>query len=259
MCGKRWVIAWVLGVLVAAFSGASRGAEHVVEVVRLHHRSAEQVLPLIVPIAAPGTVTGTGSDLVIRTTRSNLAEVKKVIAQLDRAPRRLNVTVRQDAGDDANGQGSATRTFSTRSADSDRSVQRVQVDDGRSAYIYVGQLVPVVLRRGGRSAREGGREVDDPVVMIRETVSGFVVRPRVQGELVSLDIEPRHDVPGAQGRGSVELQRVATTVSGRIGTWIELAGVLAVDATSADGTSYSTRSVTTRPRRILVRVDALEP
>lgn len=248
----------ICGVLVAAFARVVPAAEPIVEVIRLQHRSAEQVLPLIQHVVAPGTATGAGSELVIRTTPSNLTDVKKVIAQLDRAPRRLIVTVRQDAGDDANGPTAPARTFGTRAADSDRFVQRVQVSEGRSAYVYVGQSVPIVLRHGGRSVRSGGRDVDERLVTIRETVSGFVVRPQVNGESVSLDIEPRHDVPGTQGSGSVALQRVATTVSGPIGAWIELGAIQPVEGVTAEGASYSTRSATTRPRRILVRVDALE-
>lgn len=259
MSWKSRAVGILLGGLVAAMAGWASAAQFVVEVIRLQHRTAEHVLPLVQPLASPGTVSGSGNELVVRTTRSNLAELRKVIAELDRAPRQLTVTVRQDAElDPASGHASAARSYGTRSADSDRSVQRVQVSEGRSAYVYVGESVPVVLRRGGRLVREGGRVVDEPVVMIRETVSGFVVRPRVNGESVSLDIEPRHDLPGTQGRGSVELQRIATTVSGRIGAWIELGAIQALDGPSADGASYATRSAATRPRRILVRVDALE-
>lgn len=248
----------VVGAFLGASMGLAQAAELVVDVIRLHHRSAEQVLPLIQPLVAPGTASGSGSELVVRTTRSNLADVKKVVAQLDRAPRRLVVTVRQDAADDANEPIAATRTYSTRSADTDRAVQRVQVSEGRSAFLYVGQSVPVVLRQSGRSSTAGGRDVVEPVVVIRETLSGLVVRPLVNGETVSLDVEPRHDVPGSQGRGSVDLQRIATTVTGPLGAWIELGAIQPAADVASHGTSYSTRNVTTRPRRILVRVDALD-
>ncbi len=246
----------LLGGCLASTSGAVRSAELIVEVIRLHHRTAEHVLSLIQPIVTPGTASGAGSEIVVRTTRSNLVEVKKVVAQLDQAARRLVVTVRQDADDAAATDGSAaTRTYSTRGADSDRSVQRVQVSDGRAAYVYIGQSVPVVLRSGGRPVRGDDRGAVEPIVAIRETLSGFMVRPRVSGELVSLDIEPRHDLPSSHGRGSIELQRIATTVEGRIGMWIELGAIQSADGVSTAGASYSTRTAAVRPRRILVRVD----
>jgi len=252
-----WV-AIILGALFGAYAGVVQAAELVVDVIRLQHRSAEQLLPLIQPVVSSGTVTGAGSDLVVRATPTNLAEVRKIVARLDRPPRRLVVTVRQDAADEASDTNAGTTTYSTRAADADRSVQRVQVSEGRSAYLHVGQSVPVVLHPGGRPARAGTRGVESPVVMIRETMSGFVVRPRLVGDSVSLDIEPRHDVPGSQGPGSLELQRIATSVSGPLGAWIEVGAVLAGEAASVGGASYSTRSVTTRSRRILVRVDAAD-
>ncbi len=259
MCWKRGFAGILLGGCLALTSGVVRAADLVVEVLRLQHRTAEQMLPLIQPMVTSGTANGVGSEIVVRTTRSNLLEVKKVIAQLDRAPRRLVVTVRQDAAEaGASDSPSATRIHSTRQADSDRAVQRVQVSDGHAAYVYVGLSVPVVLHAGGRPVRGDGRAAVEPVVAVRETLSGFVVRPRVSGEWVSVDIEPRHDVPGSQGRGSIDLQRIATTVEGRIGTWIELGAIQSGDDVSTAGTSYSTRGTTVRLRRILVRVDAVD-
>jgi hypothetical protein len=262
MLWKRGFAGILLGGCLALTSGVVRTADLVVEVIRLQHRTAEQILPLIQPIVTSGTANGAGTEIVVRTTRSNLLDVKKVIAQLDRAPRRLVVTVRQDAPEaGASDSTSITRIYSTREADSDRAVQRVRVSDGHAAYVYFGQSVPVVLHAGGRPVRGDGRaavEPVEPVVAVRETLSGFVVRPRVSGEWVSVDIEPRHDVPGSHGRGSIQLQRIATTVEGRIGTWIELGAVQSADGVSTAGTSYSTRSTTVRPRRILVRVDAVD-
>jgi len=259
MSWKRGFAGILLGGCLALTSGVARAADLIVEVIRLQHRNAEQILPLIQPIVMPGTANGAGSEIVVRTSRSKLVEVKQVIAQLDSAPRRLVVTVRQDAAvGDASDRTSATRTYGTREADSDRSVQRVQVSEGRSAYIYVGQSVPVVLHGGGRPIRGDSRAVTESVVAVRESLSGFIVRPRVSGEWVSVDIEPRRDVPGPHGRGTIELQRIATTVEGRIGTWIELGAILSADRSSTSGASYSTRSTTDRPRRILVRVDGVD-
>jgi type II secretory pathway component GspD/PulD (secretin) len=259
MSSEQWLLGSLFAALLAALSGAANGADLVVEVFRLQHRTAEQVLPLIVPIVAPGTASGAGREVVVRTTRRNLAAVREVLARIDRAPRRLVVTVRHDAGDDATNPRASAGTYATRQAESDRFVQRVQVNEGESAYVYVGQSLPVVLH-GGR-AGVGSRDAVGPIAIIRETLSGIVVRARVtDDDAVVLDIEPRHDAPGASGPGSVELQRVATTLTGPLGAWIELGAVQpAVDDPVDSATSYATRSAAGRPRRILVRVDAAQP
>lgn len=264
MLSIRRVSGMLVAAIVAAGACAASAADLVAEVIRLRYRSAEQVLPLVQPLVPrPGAVSGSGSDLVLRTTRTNLAEVKRVIESIDRAPRRLLVTVRQDAASegpiDPSASHAQARTYGTRAVDGDRAVQRIQVGDGGEALVHVGQAVPVVLRSAGPHGGRG-RGADDrgDVVAFRDLASGFVVRPRVDGETVSLDIETRHDVPGTHGRGSAEFQRTSTTISGRIGQWIEVGAILAGDPSPSAGSTYSTRSADGRTRRILVKVDAID-
>ena len=64
--------------------------------------------------------------------------------------------------------------------------------------------------------------------------------PRVQGDRVTLDINPRRDSFDYQRRGTVNVQRVDTTVSGRLGEWIDLGGV--GDNRSEQGSSLLGRS-----------------
>ena len=47
-----------------------------------------------------GTVTGMRDQLIIRTTLRNLAEIKKVLAQLDRPLRNFRIIVRQGLEED---------------------------------------------------------------------------------------------------------------------------------------------------------------
>lgn len=59
----------------------------------------------------------------------------------------------------------------------------------------------------------------------RDANTGFSVLPRLQGDIVTLDINPQRDSFDDQRRGTVNVQRVTTTVSGRLGEWIDLGGV----------------------------------
>ena len=69
-----------------------------VEVVTLKYRSAKQVIPVIRPLIAPGgTVSGMQNQLILRTTKANLEDIRKILASLDALPRRLMIYVRQDA------------------------------------------------------------------------------------------------------------------------------------------------------------------
>ena len=61
-------------------------------------------------------------------------------------------------------------------------------------------------------------------MVYRDIGQGFYAAPRLVGNQVTLEISPQFDTPGNQGYGSVNSQRVSTTISGRLGEWIELGG-----------------------------------
>src|SRR5690606_31258264 len=142
------------------------------------------------------TVSGVGRELVVRTTRANLAEVRNMVATLDRKPRLLLITVRQDAPEAVAG---SAQVYGTRAVDSDQSVQRIRVLEGSEAGIHLGQSVPVVLR-GCRAIHGRGMADATERVAYRDALSGFSVRPRLDGEAVILQLTPQHDVPGNEGR-----------------------------------------------------------
>ncbi|UCF75162.1 MAG: hypothetical protein JSU71_13110, partial [Betaproteobacteria bacterium] len=83
----------------------------------------------------------------------------------------------------------------------------------------------------------------------------FYVRARVSGDRVTLDISPQRETLSGDVRGGVNVQRVVTTVSGRLGEWMELGGV-GKDATGQQSVLLGRSSSVTRDdRRVLLKVD----
>jgi len=77
------------------------------------------------------------------------------------------------------------------------------------------------------------------------------------GERVTLEISPQFDSPGDQGYGSVNTQRLSTTVSGRLGEWIELGGS-GQQASGSDSRNLGSGSSEMRDNRsVWLRVDEL--
>lgn len=204
------------------------------ETINLRHRTAEQMLPLVQPMVEPGgAVIGAGDKLFLRTSPRNLAQVRLVIDALDRPLRRLMITVRQ-GGDKA---GADTRASAgVRLSPSDSSIrgsvgerhygnrqsvdQQVQTVEGGRAYINVGQTTLLPLRQVVRTPT--GLVVTDTLVR-HDIGTGFHAVPRLAGDRVTLDISPTQDTPGTLP-GSVNVQHLGTTVSGRLGEWIALGG-----------------------------------
>ncbi len=261
-------------------------AQDKIEVITLNYRAAEQVIPIIQPLLdKDGAVTGMQNRLIIRTSPANLAQIKRVLAQIDTQPKRLMITVRQSTTRDAlaressvygtaGGEGgrmtlpqtpgaadarvevggernrAGAKITSTRDIENSADVQKVQVLEGNPAFIRVGQSVPYRGRTVYRDAR-GTTVVDD--TQFKDVTSGFYVLPRVSGDRVILEINPQRDTLGSHG--AVNIQQAATTLSGRLGEWIELGGIGQQADTSGSGTVYSTRDASTDNRSIFVKVE----
>jgi type II secretory pathway component GspD/PulD (secretin) len=272
----------LLGHIVAAMAQMS------VEVVALKYRSAEELIPILQPmLARGGSVSGLRGQLVIRTTRENFRELRHVLDSIDVAPRRLLVTVAQDTASDGSRRGAEVsgglrtddrlrltlpgnaparrdgdrieaRVYDTRSLDNMRILQTVQVLEGRSALIQSGSSAPVPQRRVVRSV-VNGRVVEQVVdsAEYREADTGFYVTPRVSADRVTLEISPQREAFVQRAPGVIDVQRVVSTVSGRLGEWIELATVSQERSAENDVLLGRASSTRTESRSTLVKVEEL--
>jgi type II secretory pathway component GspD/PulD (secretin) len=250
------------------------------EVITLKYRSAEQLIPVIRPLIAPGgTVSGMQNQLILRTTKANLADIRKVLAGLDALPRRLMIYVRQDAesasaqsgaelggsmgsgavvtGNQAPRQerpGVTARIYASRGATDDRITQQIQVLEGNAATIHVGQSIAVPAQTVTRSIN--GLVLSDSVAY-RDFATGFEVVPRVSGEQVLLDISPRRETP-AGSLGGADVQRAVTTARGRLGEWFELGGSSRDEARSDSGLLIGAAGLRKDKRHIWVKVEEIK-
>jgi hypothetical protein len=166
-------------------------------------------------------------------------------------------STRDGTGTRTDGRAQA-RVYSTQSLDNDRNTQQVQVLEGNDAFIRMGVSVPVY---DGRVVRDvvGGRSVERRVDAIdyRDILTGFRVRPRVSGDMVTVEVSPQRDTPGDYGRGSMNVQQLDTIVSGRLGEWLEIGGIVSGRSSESSGTGYRTDAARTENRRVLLKVDEL--
>jgi hypothetical protein len=243
--------AFLLAALLFAVAGiASVSRAESLEVIQLQHRMAEDLLPILQPLLPPGSVlTGTGDVLLVRTDPATLDQLRATVLQLDRAPRQLLISVGQSSGVDAGGtsvRGSGTvgsgdvqvginqppqptagaqavvRSGSTR--DSLRTVASVRALEGFETYVSVGQSRPFT----STSVVSGGGWRLPTVVQttgFQDVQSGFFATPRVNGDRVTLVISSQQQRLTGGGRQSqVATATATTTVSGRLGEWIEIGG-----------------------------------
>jgi len=186
-----------ISLFIAVVAAGETAAQGSLEIIPLRHRTAEQVLPTLRPLMEPGaTLTGQGTQLIVRTSPANLAELKRALEELDRP--RGRITNRGSSVD--------VRLQDRQSAATERVDQRLQVLEGGHAFISTGTSTPVY-----------------------------------------------------DGSGFRETSRLSTTVSGRLGQWLDIGG--AVEAASRDesGILSARSSGSARTGRIWLKVDELRP
>ena len=266
-------------------------AQQEMEIIALRHRTLDQVLPALQPLLeAGGSLSGMNDQLILRASRRNREQIKQALAAIDTPARRLLIRVSQNRDAQSRQQGSEvagqividqrgritqpssgtqgnTRIEVRRGASSitaqahDRqgtessgSTQMVQVVEGGRALIHVGQSLPIPLRQMAFGPR--GAVVSEGIVY-RDLGQGFYAAPRVIGDRVTLEISPQFDSPGKQGYGSIETQRLSTTVSGRLGEWLELGGSSQQTNFGERGNLHSGSSQASDRRSVWLQVEEL--
>jgi type II secretory pathway component GspD/PulD (secretin) len=248
-----------IALLVAIQPVAVLAADEI-HVIALKHRTAQELIPVIRPLLGPtDAVSAMDYRLLVRASPKRLAEVERVVQQLDIARRNLTLSVRQgsqaenrgtsqglsgevDVGRDArvtlprstsddrgavieHQSGDARLRYQTRTergSASDERTQTLRVQDGKPAYIRLGQSVPHVKRIIALSGRQLAVAQG---VEYQNVVTGFEVLPRIQGERVQLDITPRLSSLADPASGLANFQELRTTVTVRLGKWIDLGAI----------------------------------
>lgn len=242
--------------------GSAALAQQEMEIIPLRSRTVSEVLPSLLPLVEPGgTLTGMNDQLFLRASPRNRSEIKRALAAIDKPRRNLIIRVAlnrqaEDSNRGAAGQGQVTlgthsrveadaRVWDTRSARSEGASQIVQTIEGGRAFIQVGRSLPIPLQQV--VIGPGGAVVNNGVVF-RDLGQGFYASPRLSGERVTLEITQQSDSPGQYGYGSVDRQQLSTTVSGRLGEWIELGGS-GRQAAGRESGSYSVSTGDVRDNR----------
>ncbi len=239
---------------------AHAGPEDPLEIIELRSRLASEMVPVLRPLLAPDdALVASDGKLIVRTDPRTLAEIRRVVSELDTPARNLVLTVRhrgaetrRQAGVSAGGaieigedgavvigrsapeKGVTVRGGAQELRSTAREEYQLRALDGQPAYIDTGRIAhfpqhSIVPAPGGGAIAGGVGEV--------RARRGFYVVPRLQGDRVMLAIAPATD-RFADTRGTVDVDRVTTTVSGPLGAWIALGAAEQSGAQHGAGTVF---------------------
>lgn len=263
-------------ILIILLFASAAPAQTELKTFQLQNRNAAEMISILRPMLDPrGGISGTGYTLIVRSTPENLKEIEQLVHELDTALRNLIITVRRgdvsdgerqgieahgeiggDSGKVVIGEGGTPqlRIYSTGRRGDDSGDQRLRVLEGQWAVIQSGQEIPVPQRSVTQS---GGGVVVQDTIEYKDVSSGFEVRPRLSGEHVTVDVRPFRARPANSG-GAIDTSSLITTVSGSLGEWIELGGVVEENRSSSRGIVHSTGQRDVQRMRMYIRIDAAE-
>ncbi len=258
--------------LLLMITPVQAGQNDPLEIITLQHRMAADVIPIIQPmLKADDSITGYNNQLILRTSKSRLSEIHSLLESLDRAPRNLLISVDNSSsasGQDRSIEGS-THLYSSSRTGADINVDvkgrshrsnadgryQLRVLEGHAAVIETGRDTPyqgyeVIEDRNGRIIR---KHID-----YREVRSGFYVVPQVIGQRVDLEIVPQQESLSDKADGSLKLQHIDTVVSGRLGEWINIGGIMAGQRQDSRGLLAQTQRRSDMQTTVRIKVEIID-
>ena len=264
-------------------------AQMVMEVIPLKHSRPEEMVPGIRGILeGQGKVAVMQNKLVVRTTPQKLVQIKKLLEQIDKRLQNLRITVKMGVRHDnerndrslsadvevgksgrikagtnrgSTGGGNVmaksgnssigARFRHNQHSERDLVSQQILTLEGRPAIIHITKSIPTRAIRKGHDARG---KYEEEVTVFRDASIGFSVVPRLtgKGDEVILEISPEH----SRFKGNrVESSGAHTTVSGKLGEWIEIGGIDQNESSGSRGTFADSSTNSHSNRTILVKVE----
>ncbi len=188
------------------------------EVLPLQHRSSAELLPAAQSlIGKDGSVSAFENKLIVNASPERIDDLRALLQQLDTAPKRLLISVDNTDSNYQDNRGNA-RIIQYGTSNRDGGLQQVQASEGQPALIQVGQSIPVTS-----SSTDGYGRIQSNTEY-RNVTQGFYVTPSLSGETVRLQISTNNGRMSQERADVVKVQSTDTTVTGKLGEWITLAG-----------------------------------
>ena len=287
---KFFIFVFVTSILLQPLHSLAAGMK--LEMIKLNYRTAEEIIPILRPMVNEGgSVSGVRDQLIVKTTPANLSEIRQILASIDRAPRRLMITVKQDiegqvnrsrqdisgeystgnvgvsagrrtgndrgisiTAEDDEGNNVRYRNLSTRSDLDDNNTYQVQTLDGEAAFVQSGQQVPIANRN---AYVVNGNIVVQDTIDYHDVSSGFYVLPRVSGDVVTLQVSPQLSRVQPNQAAIFDVQNANTTIRGKLGQWLQIGGIVQQFNTSDREILGSSRRQGQQERSIFVKVEEI--
>ncbi len=233
-----WQQAAVL-ILALAVSGPIQAAPQT-EIFTLGYSMADSMIPAIQPMLRDDErVSAYGNQLIVRAEPERLEEIRALLANLDRKPNQIRISVANSgnavssergfeinsrfetgAGDIVVGDGSnQSRIIRRETRGQSDGVRRLTASEGYPVLIQSGQSVPLTTT----TTDAFGRVVQQ--TQYRNVTQGFYATVRLNGNQATITLSANNDRLNSNDNRVIDVQQADTVVTGRVGEWITIGGL----------------------------------
>lgn len=211
------------------------------EVIPLGYSLAEDMIPALQPmLRADERVSAYGNQLIIRAEPERLQEIRVLLADLDRQPAQLRITVSNagstlgdQSGYRVNGRlqtgpgdivvghprgNNQARIIRRETRGASDGTRVVTANEGHPVLIQTGQRVPLT----NTSTNIYGQVVNQ--TEYHDVTSGFYATVRLNGDLATISLSTNNDRMHAAGNEVIDVQQTDTVVTARLGEWVTIGG-----------------------------------
>jgi len=261
-------------------------SDMLIETIQLHNRSADEVIPIVEPMLdEEGSLTGTGYKLIIKSTPSNITQIRTLIEEIDINPRNLKISVSYRDQSNQNDRGGSVsvktkgeigsveignpdnqqdgnltvtgdndkvkfdaRIYETKAKNNKTDIQTMSVTEGYWGTISMGQSIPYAQRHRNRDGTV------TETIQYKKIMTGFRIKPRTNGNNVTLTIQQQRQNRVDNGL-AIDSSELETVVTGKLGQWIYIGGTDHSKNLSQSGYTYSTRIRSTDVNQVWIKVE----
>lgn len=267
--------AWV-GLLMALVTVSAWADAPSLTVIEVHFRPATELISQLRPLLADGaSIMANDHQLLVRTTQSNLEDIRRALSSLDSPRQQLRLTVRErvlephqelsltgitrdhvGASQNTPAKERPARILRTGPRPRTTAEQSIYVVEGRWSSLSIFSFHPQPVELAAWSGRtQGSLMTIDP----SPNQTRIAVRARMQHGLVIVDISSNADGATENSASTAGQAFYSTSVSGQIGEWLTVgetaSSIIALDsAWTGAGVSGNVQRVVTQVR-VQVRGD----
>lgn len=229
------------------------------EVIPLSYGLAESLVPVVQPMLQDDErISAYGNQLVIRAEPERIADIRTLIADLDRQPARLRISVassqnamNQSRGHRIDGQISSgsgslvignpdertrARIVRRETRGAADGVRQITANEGYPVLIQSGHSVPVSTQ----TTDAYGRVIEQ--TQYRDVTQGFYATVRLNGDMATIILNTNDDHINRADSRRIDVRHLDTQITTRLGEWVTV-GALG-DTETAESRDIGRRTTT---------------